>query len=326
MTKIRPFIVAISAIAFSICSFSAQAVEVTEEGGRTQIRVSAGVLDGDAGEYVYDAYGLASGIPGYKVSQLNWQSEGVQMVGIGATVRVSDRLRLNLDHWTNRSDDGATMDDYDWLYIGLDWSHWSHHDNTTLLDTSINDVNAEYTLYQFKGGEMNISGMLGYRQERMKWESVGGFGVYSVFAYRDALVQFPYIPGITYEQRYDTPYIGFALNASGKAGDMPIVTRIGMRYSRWVSAEDLDIHHLRSLQFEESGDNGEWKSVDLNLDFYLTNNWSLNLMYSHQAYDEIKTPTVVTDLNTAAVTVYPGEAAGLDYSSSLVSVGMTYTF
>lgn len=296
---------------------------------RTELRLGTGLLNGESGEYVYDADGTGSGIPGYKVSELNWQLNNVNMVGIGASIIPNPRLRFNVDYWSNAGDGDGTMDDYDWLYVGLDWSHWSHHSDTTVTDVSSLDVNGEFTLFSFDKEKTYITALLGYKQDKLAWEAVGGYGIYSdlnALGYRDLPVVFPNVPGISYEQTYNMPYVGLGVRSVGNSRAMPIVLSASFRYSNQVHGEDVDIHHLRDLRFEESGDDGIWQAYDIRIDFHFSPSLSFNLSYAAQRYAEIEATTEVTDLITGAKTFYPGPAAGLDHHSSMRSLGLTYLF
>ncbi len=290
---------------------------------RGEYRVATGLLNGESGEYVYDADGFYTGIPGYKISELKWQLNDVHMLGVGGTYHASNRLRLNVDYWVNAGEQDGTMDDYDWLYIGLGWSHWSHHDNTAVTKAEKFDLNGGYTLYSSATGSDTISALAGYRQDRFGWESSGGYGIYSDVTYRDTAVVFPETPVISYEQTYRTPYIGLALHSGGGSGHR-LVFDAKLRYSQWVSAEDVDHHILRDLRFEEEGSGGDWIEYDLSLSYLLSKRASLSFSYSAQEYDEIKASSTATDLLSGTVWLYPGESAGLDHSSQQLSVGFSY--
>lgn len=289
----------------------------------SELRLMTGILNGRSGEYVYDANGLGSGIPGYKVSELQWQLDNVLMAGAAFTHR-GDRLHLNAEVWTNAGDGDGTMDDYDWLYVGYDWSHWSHHDNTTVREATRMGVNAEFTI---RGSRTDrFFGMLGYEQSHFDWQARGGTGIYSIDGYRDSLLVFTNVPGISYEQTFRTPYLGVGYEAASRSEEIDIFLDASIRYSRWAEGEDIDVHHLRDLKFEEGGSGGTWLSYGVTLDFRTRSSVSFLIGYAYQKYQEIKGATTVTDFADGTVTHYPGEAAGLDHQSKLYSIGMTYRF
>jgi plasminogen activator len=291
---------------------------------RGEYRVATGMLNGESGEYVYDADGFYTGIPGYKFSELKWELNDVHMLGVGGTYHANKRMRFNLDYWVNAGEQDGTMDDYDWVYVGSDWSHWSHHDNTAVTTAEKLDLNGDFTLYASRKSGGAISALVGYRQDRFGWESSGGYGIYSDTAYRDTLVLFSDVPVISYEQTYRTPYIGVAMQSGGRGSGRKLQFDAKLRYSQWVSGEDVDHHLLRYLRFEEEGSGGDWIEYDVSLTYLLNKRASLNIAYSAQEYDEIKASTTVTDLLTGATTLYAGDSAGLDHSSQQLTLGFSF--
>ncbi|HEX9802831.1 MAG TPA: omptin family outer membrane protease, partial [Gammaproteobacteria bacterium] len=311
----------------SLALASPAADTAAQRGVQSEIRLSASRLNGVSGEFVYDAFGADSGIPGYKLSELQWQLESVYLVGLGASITPNEWLRLNVDYWTAPSDGNGTMDDYDWLYVGLDWSHWSHHDDTTVTEVGSLDLNGEFTLYDFGKKKTVITGLLGFKHDTLAWQSVGGYGIYSsTGGYRDLFVTFPNTPGISYEQTFYMPYIGVGVRATTNNGSMPIVLSASFRYSNQVHGEGVDIHHLRDLRFEDSGDGGKWQAYDINIDFHLSKTLALNLGYAAQRYAEVKATTTMTDLASGDKFFFPGDAAGLDNRSNLLKMGLSYRF
>ena len=301
----------------------AEAYAASEQ--KKEWRLSFGRMNGESGEYVYDADGSFAGIPGYKISQLDWQLNNVPMVGIGVTLHVDEEARINFDYWKNIVEGDGTMDDYDWLYPGLEWSDWSHHDNTSVEEVSRLDFNGEIRLFHSTGLIKSISGVLGFRRDHVAWESVGGYGIYSVNAYRDTLVSFPNVPVISYQQTFSAPYFGMNLQSESDIG-VPLQLTLGLRYSPLARGEDVDIHHLRSLRFETEGKNGSWYGVDMTLAFEIDDRLTLNLGYFNHHYSEMKGGMMVTDLTTGARGYYGGNAAGLDHSSSMFSLGLKQEF
>ncbi len=292
---------------------------------KTEWRLSLGKLNGESGEYVYDPDGSFAGIPGYKISQLDWQLNSVPVLGVGATLHLDEQARVNFDYWKNIVEGDGTMDDYDWVYPGLDWSHWSHHDNTPVGEVSRLDFNGEIRLFHTTGFLKNIFGVMGFRRDRFAWESVGGYGLYSDIAYRDTPISFPNIPVISYQQTFFAPYFGVNLQSATEIG-MPLQLTLGLRYSPLARGEDVDIHHLRSLRFETEGRNGTWYGVDMRLDFMIDDRLTLNAGYFNQHYREMMGGMMVTDLTTGARAYYGGNSAGLDHSSSMFSLGLKQEF
>ena len=289
----------------------------------TDIRLNAGVLSGTAGEYVYDPTGLTYGIPGYKVSQLDWTIENIPMIGFGLSISPSKRVRFNADYQTKITDGESTMDDYDWLYVGADWSHWSHHDNTTVNKANNIDVNAEITLFQFNRGKEAVTLLLGYKESHIAWNAVGGYGIYSVNTYRDTYFTINDVDVISYEQIFKLPYIGLGIHLKGRNH---VTLTANVRYSNIVYGEGIDYHHLRNLRFDESGENGTWLAFDLKLGFQINSRLTFDVNYALEHHREIKTTLSSTDLLTGIETVYPKDSGGIEQKSSLLSAGISYRF
>ena len=297
---------------------------VSSSDGKTHLTLNSGLLKGESGEYVYDADGI-SGITGYKISELQWSLDDVPMVGLELAHEVGD-FTLNLDYWTNAGEGEGSMDDYDWLYVGLDWSHWSHHDNTAVRDISRFDISGDFVINRFRWENTALYASLGYRQDHLEWQATGGEGVYSIDSYRDSYVIFPDIPVISYEQTYRTPYVGLGIHSKGRSGGTNITLDARLRFSDWVDAEDVDTHHLRALRFEEEGDGGRWTAFDVRMVFALGRQLDFRIGYSSTEYQEVSANTLITDLTDGSESFYPGDTAGLDHSSSMVSLGLGYRF
>ncbi len=324
---LRRIILVVSVMLCSPIVTEARSVELA---GNTEFRLGVGQLSGVSNELVYDADGSGSGITGYKVSELNWQLNQVPMAGIGVTFTAGKSLFINGDYWVNVTDGDGTMDDYDWLYIGLDWSHWSHHPDTTVRKAELMDINGEYILtHESRRREKSSwSGVVGYRRDFFDWQAKGGYGIYSTMPtdYRDQYLIFPDVPGISYQQTFTTPYIGLKYRTNNRSRKSRTETRFGMYYSAWAKGDDIDIHHLRNLRFEEQGTGGEWYKFELEMDFEVNKSVMFTLGFSSQTYSEIKASTKVIDLTTDIATFYPGDSAGLSHKSELISLGVNYRF
>ena len=332
MAGIRPAVTQLVPLMIgTFFSVGAVAETIVTAGNNFELRLSSGLLNGESGEYVYDAYGAYTGIPGYKISELQWEMNDVYMAGIGATMPIGNWVELNFDYWKNATEGDGTMDDYDWLYVGQDWSHWSHHEDTDVRDVTMIDASADITIHRFKDRNASLYqtilyGTVGYKQDHFDWQSRGGYGTYSVDTFRDTYLTFPDVPGISYEQTFSTPYIGLGVESSNNYNGMDMVLTANVRYSQWAEGEDVDIHHLRSLKFEEEGEDGEWIGYDVTLEFEIARQLTLMLGYAYQRYEEIMATTLVTDQITGAQYFYHGDAAGLDHSSDMMTLELNYRF
>lgn len=292
-------------------------------GSDNELRLMTGVLKAKSGEYVYDAYGSYTGISGHKLSELQWQVDNVLMAGAAFNYR-GDSLHLNVEAWANAADGDGTMDDYDWLYEGPYWSHWSHHENTTLRKATQVDINAEFTLHGTQTDR--FFGAVGYRRDHYDWQARGGTGIYSIDGFRDSYLVFEDVPGISYQQTFKTPYLGIGYEAASRSERIDIFLDTSIRYSRWAEAEAVDVHHLRDVRFEDGGTGGTWFAYGVTIDFRTRSRFSFLIGYSYQRYKEIRGPMTMTDLITGEQTHYAGDTGGLDNRSNLYSVGLNYRF
>ncbi len=278
--------------------------------------IGAGYLSGESTESVYD-----TAASGYKLSELTWRLRDVFMFNAGISVQPATWLKLNGDIWIKANDGNGSMDDYDWFVEGRDWTHWSHHNNVELSEGLMYDLNVEFPFYRFD--QATFSALIGYKHDHWEWKTRGGSYIYSTYALRDTIGTFPDDePGITYEQTFGVPYVGLAF-----AARLEKATLTGRLIgSTLVKVEDVDHHHMRNLLFENDFDTGSMVSFDLGGGYNLTDQLSLLAAYHYQIYYETKGSTKVTDLLTGETQNFPGDAAGTDHQSDMVSLSLRYTF
>ncbi len=179
----------------------------TQFNEKVTLEVYAGYLTGQSREFVYNPYS------GNKMSELIWKIDGVWVLGGTLSVHPTDWLTLRLSGWVPLSDSG-TMDDYDWKYVGRDWSDWSHHGDTRLESAYMFDTGLAARFASFGKNQVFDSARLeflaGYRQLYLSWTAYGGSYIYSDSgAYRGDIGGFPKgQPGISYEQWMKAPYLG----------------------------------------------------------------------------------------------------------------------
>ncbi len=277
-------------------------------------RLGIGYLNGESTELVYNT-------DGSKASELTWTLENVIMMNAGFSVQPKAWLKLNADIWVAVNDGDNTMDDYDWRYTGTDWSDWSHHEDVPLDSGLMFDINLETPFYAARG--TTFSAILGIKHETWSWDSYGGTYHYSSFGFRDTKGSFDADElGISYEQRWTSPYIGAGFvsnlnywNFSGR-----------IIYSPFVQGEDEDTHHMRDLYFEEDFDNTSMWGADFSATYLFSNTISLTGQLKYQTYDEAQGSTTATDLVTGLTYDFDGDAAGADNESFLLSLILLYHF
>lgn len=242
---------------------------------------------------------------------------------LSAGVRArSDRVTFNLRGRLGIPAGDAVMDDYDWLDVNRDWTHWSHHEDTAVIETWGWDLSLDFEL---TGGQsVALAGVLGYKQELWAWESYGGSYIYSSSGnFRDNSGSFT--PGqavISYEQRFKAPYIGLKFTGESPAW------RFQARYiySNQVDVAATDHHYLRDLIFEDSFSPGEMSRYEISLEYRLDRQLRIVARYDRQEYMEVRGDTIYRDANTGAITGYCTNCAGADNRSELVSLGLNYRF
>ncbi len=287
-----------------------------------------GYLKGKSHELVYDE---ANGY--HKVSELIWSIDDAYVVGVSLALRPVERLKISVGGWLPFSS-GNTMDDYDWLVNGFsDWSHWSHHSDTTLHQAYMIDTRAAYTLTSFKRrpdithpwriNQASLDLIAGYRWFKLDWTAYGGSFIYSDGGIRNHFIQFPDgQPVISYEQWWEVPYAGLGGRLSIDRWTLSAEV-IG---SLWGKGRDRDDHHLRTLLFEESFSNVGMLAANVGIDCDLTKHWAVFARFDYEKFFEGKGATTETNYSTGAVTTYGGDAAGADFSAMLFSLGLKLKF
>lgn len=276
-------------------------------------RMSLGLINGEANEIVYDAGS------GRKLSQLTWQLENVAMAGFGLSVTPTHWLKLNGDIWINVNEGSGYMDDYDWFVPGLDWTDWSHHDDTDVDELTMYDINAEFTV--FRQSQARFFGILGYKQDLFEWTSYGGSYTYSMNGFRDTVGTFPAgEKGISYEQTYSVPYIGVGFEAV-----LPSITFAGRFIaSTFVELEAVDNHYQRNLEYTDDFEDGSMFGIDLAASYRFTDHMSIMGAFRYQNYDEVKGSTTVRNTVTGAARHYGGDVAGADNSITMITASLVY--
>lgn len=277
-------------------------------------RLGVGWLTGESTESVYET------ATGRKLSELVWDLDSILMLNAGASIAPTPWLRLNADLWLRLNDGSGAMDDYDYLLPGYGYTHWSHSE-VELNEGYIVDLNAAFPVLRRGDAELDV--LVGYRRDAWEWDAKGGTFVYSLETLRDTVGTFPDgATGITYEQWYDVPYLGVSL--CSRLARLTLSGRVV--YSPLVSANDKDTHHFRDLVFEQDFDTTTMFGFELGLGYDLTTALALQGRFQYQQYDEAQGSTTITDRATGARYVYGGDAAGTEHESSLLSLGLQYSF
>ncbi|MDR3088283.1 MAG: omptin family outer membrane protease [Desulfobulbaceae bacterium] len=286
-------------------------------------RLSVGMTTGTAHEVVHMPPGLTDILPrrGNLLSKLSWDIDNVVMLGAGVSVRPTSWLKFNADVAVAVTDGDGGLEDYDYAAANTDeWTHYSDSD-ADVEDGLLFDVNAELKFLTFRN--TSVFGILGYKHDKWSWEATGGKYIYSTYYLRDTQGSLPNDrPGISYEQTFDTPYIGVGFNT-----DLSAVSLAGrFIFSTLVSADAEDTHHLRDLHYEDDMDDGRMIGLDLALTAPLTQRLSLIGSYHYQKYDDMDGGETITDLRTGQKESIDYNIAGMDQNLSVFALSLAYSF
>ena len=278
-------------------------------------RISAGYLTGEAHEYVY-----WQGQGGHTASELIWDIDSVYMFGLGGSLRPLNWLNINMDLWFSMGDGDGHMEDYDWMVVGMDWTDRSVHDDTDVSNAFIFDINVEMTM--FSTGTVSFLGIAGYRHDTFEWEARGGSYLYSINAFRDSSGTFP--PGelgITYEQSFDTPYIG--LGFKGDFDRFHIAARVTGSFL--VSGEATDQHHVRDLVTYDDFSGENMLAFDISLGYDVAESMVVTAAYAYEKFDTMTGDSVWHFNDVGEIYTLPN-GAGADLKTSMFSLNLSYKF
>ncbi|MEN8190693.1 MAG: omptin family outer membrane protease [Thermodesulfobacteriota bacterium] len=296
--------------------FGAREQTVHERGNvRVTARVQGGYLTGEANEFVYWPQK-----GGHTASQLIWQIDDIYMVGTGISVSPISWLTISGDIFVNVADGGGTMDDYDWLLPGYDWTDWSHHENVDVTQGFIWDFSTEMT--PFPHSPVKLIGIIGYRADSWEWEARGGTYVYSQDSFRDTEGSFPANDlGITYEQNFYVPYLGLGLVAD--LGPLVIKARVMGSTIAWGEANDF--HHMRGLETKDEFEMESWIGVDVSGEFRFGPNLGLRASFNYSDYDTMKGDAEWNYLYENKY-LYLDDGAGADLSTTMFALSFLVNF
>lgn len=198
---------------------------------------------------------------------MNWDIKQAPTLHLGLTFHPREWLSLDLLGWTRIAKGDGHMKDYDWQSDEhADWSHFSDHPDTRVNTAWQAELAA--TAWAFKREDLALGIMFGYQRSQFGWQARGGrYNYSSSDGYRDLSGEIPAgMKGITYEQRYDTPYVGLAGRYTLQ--DWTLESRF--KYSQWGKASDFDKHHLRDLTFAgDHGNKGRMQSLAVALSYHV---------------------------------------------------------
>lgn len=282
--------------------------------GPVDISLGAGYLTGRSQEKVYDPQS------GSKASHLLWDIEQAPTLHAGLTVEPSPWLSLALRGWSKVDSGDSSMVDYDWQSeLNSSWSHRSEHPDTRLIRAYQAEFAASFWLLRQAAWQFGV--LAGYQRTHYKWEAKGGSYIYSDTGFRDLVGNFPDGElGITYQQTYKAPYLGL----TGRYQWQDWQIDASLKASRWVDAEDYDIHHARDTTFADTGNGSRLRAGSLGVTYRLTERASLRGQLDYQEFSEGKGKTRVEERGVREVV--HGDASGMSNRSVQGSLGLRYRF
>ncbi|MEQ1841292.1 MAG: omptin family outer membrane protease, partial [Verrucomicrobiales bacterium] len=156
-------------------------------GAKAEFTFGFGHLQAGADEFVYGGFG-----PNDQLSELNWDTLHAMTVEVGATHRLTRRIKL-FATGVFGMDGNSGMVDYDWLGFDSRWTDRSQHDDTELEHYFQGDLGISSEIYAKDGFDLSLRG--GFRYTDVAWASFGGDYIYSTFAplglFRDDVGNFP---------------------------------------------------------------------------------------------------------------------------------------
>lgn len=286
--------------------------------GAVGVSVGVGLLSGQAREKVYDVES------GQKISQLNWSMTQVPTLHLGLKYQPLDWLSLDLNGWTRVARGDGHMKDYDWADEDrASWSHYSDHPDTQVTKAWQADFAA--TAWALKRDDLAVGAMLGYQRSQFGWQARGGRYTYSSGqGFRDEAGEFPDgEKGISYQQTYDTPYVGLV----GLYHFRNWTLEGKFKYSQWVRARDYDRHHLTGVTYDgDYGDKGRMHSLAVALSYRINPQLTLKAGLDHQVYAEAKGSTSLSDKDSGDRFRIAGDAGSQSARTTMSTLALAYAF
>jgi outer membrane protease len=287
-----------------------------EEFYKHSLTISLDRVNGKADEIVHDG--------AKKLSHLEWDIKNLKMLSLGLNSQFFDGFgaRIKLSTAINQGD--GRMIDYDWVgnnFDGnIDHNNWTHR---SISDVKIQkaqqfDIAGTYSFYK---DELKFN--FGYKHDHFKWSDRGGSYIYSEFGFRDDVGNFDDERGITYEQIFQTPYIG--LEYQKELFDKNIYANIFGNYSNLVYARGTDIHHQVNLKFDDYFKNGKYYNWGTSIFGKVKENIYLGLGYEFVYYPENRGYAVIQDLETKQ-SLINHDSAGIKNKYSKISLNLKYNF
>ncbi len=278
---------------------------------RLSINASLGYLTGESKEFVYDDD------TSRKISELIWKINGEAVLRGEANYKIFDWLDANAQGWVSLVEAGGVMDDYDWFIPGqMQWTHWSHHDNTRVKQANEFDLNLR--AWFLRRPNYQLAGLLGYQRTLFSYEAIGGCFSYENGA--DVGCFYPGDIGIGYKQIFKSPYIGI--------GGKYIINLFELngffKFSNQVDGNDVDQHYSRYLTFTESASHSKYYNLVLNAGYYVKPQLKFFAEGAFTYFPNKLASTTILDNTTGETFSLPVGSAGLQNKNLIIALGVQY--
>ena len=308
-------IIALTATVADVPSEKGEVMEVATPSSTVKfsLGLGGGYLTGKSKEYVFvPEYG------NHKLSQLNWDISSLYMLGVNSALEIGSRFVLKFDGWFKATDGQGSMDDYDWYYIGYDYSHFSQSPDTDVTDGSMIDINVGYNF--LRSQKAFLTGIIGYKRDNFGWTAKGGYYNYYYGYYTGSLPDDQ--PVVSYEQTMESIYGGIGFHA-----DITATFSLAGRfiYSPFVQAETTDHHHLRNMVVYDEFEDGNLWAVDITGSYNFSKFMFFELGFRYESYEEMQGDGEYHWNDTGEVATYTN-GAGMDHSSTLITAMLQFRF
>ncbi|WP_422411683.1 MULTISPECIES: omptin family outer membrane protease [unclassified Endozoicomonas] len=269
---------------------------------------SLGVLSGEATELVY--------IDGERASQLDWETYNAPVIKLGAIWDLDPRWTFNADYWMTLTHGNGYLTDRDWESGIAEPSDISKHPHTKTTKASAIDLSASYWLLSKSDYKVGVTG--GLFGQKMHYEARGGSYNYD---FGEDVGTIPHDTlGVSYQQIFLTLYLG--LSGDYRVGKSQYGAQI--KWSPLVKAEDFDTHHLIDTTYDGKGSgHSTYASLSFNYAYQLSPRMKI---YSEYTFTKFSEKNINLKIDDGSETFYLKDGGGAANESSLISVGLKYSF
>jgi outer membrane protease len=275
-----------------LCAAVAQALQATDgpeakfesdQFVSFSIRGSVGYLSGQTRDTVYfhPQYGVT-----YEANELNWDMGDLYMGGAVASLAFMDGLHLNTGYWMPLSKGSGTINNYDWLRTGADWTDWSES-SADASGSRVWDINAALDMLSMSS--FAVGGIMGYKTEFWSSNGRGGRYIYSsnpaqAAGTRNVTGTSTTATFVRYEQTVHIPYVG--LNTRMTVYDLTL-SAYGL-LSPWVDVTDENHLSYPQAYFRETFSRGMFYGLGVNATYKFTFGLFLSAALDYQNISNLK--------------------------------------